>query len=1155
MARNFRIIVFVSFLVFVNCQDEDRGLVVSLLPDHISEIVTFPGKVDSFVSPKETTDDKNGNKFLYFFGRTDVLSMACDPWNHSIYVLDGLTQSLYKMNNFNIWMNDTRRNVILMHQGVSHSASSQIAFDWLSRNIYWTDDHYNWIGVQPVDTTDKTMYKIIMHDGLWSPLSLAVDPIKGYLFVAEHGANTVIDRTDLAGEDRKTIITSVSKVPDMVLDIEEERIYWIDIGRNSLETAKYDGTDRRMVRRSTNIYILMSGLTLYKDVVCLTKFQEGEVLCLDKRSGAVVWSNSFPTQQPWSVEVYDKELQKKVPHACESKGCDHICTNTPSGAKCLCKEGFELHTDGRTCKASHKLYGKGLLIANGTDMCMLDIRVITAHENDVRCFLSWKSNITYVAVDANKNKIYFSDNANRQIQKYDVVLNVTSVIATTSIAISGLAYDWINDDIYWSEKDTGKIKVTTAANNVRQEATIFWGLDRPSFLTINTHNSTLYWIANRNGQYSIEGGSFDGMQRWKIAEKAILLSPSGLFYDITYKKLFFTDKGELKSIDPDGKDLHALNSVGSDDKVLVYKDYALVYNGGTSIRNLNIHTKNFQPAINLTDFKAVSYVAAFDKSIQKTERSPCMVNNGGCEHICLLDKGQKKCRCGFGFTLRSDGLNCSSTPMLEEFAMTVDYTHGILYQISLQNADVKAIDIPAPNYPMCATYDTRRHKIYWTDFQRYQILQSTIWGQNKSVVFNTGSYIPGSIQVDSSTGNIYYAATTFDFMKGVTSHIAVVRPKSGQNKVVISQLEVVKTIALHPQKGWLYWIDKGGAQYTSYIGRGAMDGDSRSFFVSSNLYSPTGLTVDYKDEKLYWSDSYMNTVNYIGLDGNNRGELTHDPRADIMHIAIYGSHLYYTAVNRQFITKVNKKTGTISSWMSETPEFGRLETLSLYPGDLMPVNEKCAVNNGLCSTFCLPTPFGRTCACEEGVLLEEDGRTCKGVKKCNQTIPNGGFNMECTGYLGSTCRYHCFQGYLPARADSELHCNYNGDWGVQVDQLCQPYDPSKAAEYSMKTNTLNNAALGGILGGVIVVLVIIFVIVIIILYKRRSGMFAHAKFVNAPNVQLNPSNAEKIDKDIGKSKEHSNGTLNGTLGTSNPVYEYKADKNDSNHHVYSTLDV
>lgn len=126
----------------------------------------------------------------------------------------------------------------------------------------------------------------------------------------------------------------------------------------------------------------------------------------------------------------------------------------------------------------------------------------------------------------------------------------------------------------------------------------------------------MYWISNKNGQYSIEGGSFDGMKRWMIAEKATLQSPSGLFYDYSYKKyvrtypqkseyhqsttmyfdnyiwhtcllvtninyfgkilsefcrLFFIDKGELKSILPDGSSLLALNSVGSDSKVVVYK--------------------------------------------------------------------------------------------------------------------------------------------------------------------------------------------------------------------------------------------------------------------------------------------------------------------------------------------------------------------------------------------------------------------------------------------------------------------------------------------------------------------------------------------------------------------------------------------------------
>lgn len=38
------------------------------------------------------------------------------------------------------------------------------------------------------------------------------------------------------------------------------------------------------------------------------------------------------------------------------------------------------------------------------------------------------------------------------------------------------------------------------------------------------------------------------------------------------------------------------------------------------------------------------------------------------------------------------------------------------------------------------------------------------------------------------------------------------------------------------------------------------------------------------------------------------------------------------------------------------------------------VNEKCVVNNGLCSMFCLLILFGWMCVCEEGVFLEKDGR-------------------------------------------------------------------------------------------------------------------------------------------------------------------------------------
>lgn len=43
------------------------------------------------------------------------------------------------------------------------------------------------------------------------------------------------------------------------------------------------------------------------------------------------------------------------------------------------------------------------------------------------------------------------------------------------------------------------------------------------------------------------------------------------------------------------------------------------------------------------------------------------------------------------------------------------------------------------------------------------------------------------------------------------------------------------------------------------------------------------------------------------------------------------------------------------------------------------VSDACSANNGLgpCSTLCLPKPNGYTCACEDGVRLLADERTCE----------------------------------------------------------------------------------------------------------------------------------------------------------------------------------
>lgn len=61
----------------------------------------------------------------------------------------------------------------------------------------------------------------------------------------------------LSGDNRQAIIVQGILYPiSMTLDINEEKIFWIDESRDTIETADYDGSNRRIIRR-------ISGSLLY----------------------------------------------------------------------------------------------------------------------------------------------------------------------------------------------------------------------------------------------------------------------------------------------------------------------------------------------------------------------------------------------------------------------------------------------------------------------------------------------------------------------------------------------------------------------------------------------------------------------------------------------------------------------------------------------------------------------------------------------------------------------------------------------------------------------------------------------------------------------------------------------------------------------------
>ena len=55
----------------------------------------------------------------------------------------------------------------------------------------------------------------------------------------------------------------------------------------------------------------------------------------------------------------------------------------------------------------------------------------------------------------------------------------------------------------------------------------------------------------------------------------------------------------------------------------------------------------------------------------------------------------------------------------------------------------------------------------------------------------------------------------------------------------------------------MYWIDSG---FTPHIDVAAMNGQSRRSLITTNLVQPSAITIDFSEQKLYWSDTSRDKV-------------------------------------------------------------------------------------------------------------------------------------------------------------------------------------------------------------------------------------------------------------------------------------------------------
>lgn len=126
-----------------------------------------------------TLYDMNGNTFnTKTFSLSDnstrILSMDVDYGRKRLYIYDVYVGAIYVITGFDWQSNFGNTQLNIFHNGLSR-ASLRLGLDWISNNLYWTDQLFNWIGVQSANNSNA--FKILLRDNLERPYALAVDPI------------------------------------------------------------------------------------------------------------------------------------------------------------------------------------------------------------------------------------------------------------------------------------------------------------------------------------------------------------------------------------------------------------------------------------------------------------------------------------------------------------------------------------------------------------------------------------------------------------------------------------------------------------------------------------------------------------------------------------------------------------------------------------------------------------------------------------------------------------------------------------------------------------------------------------------------------------------------------------------------------------------
>ncbi|XP_016521443.1 low-density lipoprotein receptor-related protein 8-like [Poecilia formosa] len=202
---------------------------------------------------------------------------------HNVYWAERGRGSIYRMS-----VAENAKEAVLMLK--VQSSVSGLAVDWIHQLLYWTNVEAGSLNVAPLDGSFHRQ----LITGLNKPSAVAVDPLQGFLFLAQCGSAPVIERVTQDGRTKLPLVTSLIRQPvALSLDLPRRLLYWFDQGMRSISRIDLEGRHRKTVVESNGYLDRLFGLAVF----------EGSLYWGDEATHSICRANKHNGKSPVCLPV------------------------------------------------------------------------------------------------------------------------------------------------------------------------------------------------------------------------------------------------------------------------------------------------------------------------------------------------------------------------------------------------------------------------------------------------------------------------------------------------------------------------------------------------------------------------------------------------------------------------------------------------------------------------------------------------------------------------------------------------------------------------------------------------------------------------------------------------------------------------------------